>query len=169
MAAGKIESTKGSLMSGNTVRTPIVDKNGKATHVNKKIQTAGESNRVAAVAAPTNAATEVDTKRLQPADMTFEEIRHAVNHFQPTHRWKKELEHTTKKRVQSLFVYADNPDTVPGTDIPPANVSFERLRSYFAGMHFAKEALSTDERSMLSYAESIMHELDDRAEGRFAR
>jgi hypothetical protein len=150
----------------NTVRTPIVDKNGKPTHVNKKADAHATSSRVAAVSPTVSAYEEPVT--LRPSGLTYEEIVAQFSDFVPTHKWKRDIEHKTNDGVISLLNYTRKEGISTDTPIAPSGKTFTELRSHFDGLHFAKEMLSNDERTMLTWAESLIHKIDSEAPGGYA-
>lgn len=55
----------------------------------------------------------------------------------------------TRNRTQSLY---------------PSGLTLDEVRSRLSGLHFAKEALSDEERELLRLAESLLTFIDDRGE-----
>jgi len=108
-------------------------------------------------------------ENLYPSNLTYSEIVDEWDDFKKTKtRWNSN-EKATRTRMESLFTFAENPETPTNEPLPPAGIPFTNLRDYLTGMHFAKESLSDDERTMLWWAESILTKIDGESSTGFVR
>ena len=139
-------------MSGDKIATPIIDKNGKPTTVHRSAVVAS-AQRAGTLPMPS-------ITRDVPEDVAYSALRDEWWAFSKSKRRWSKTEKDVKVRVDSLFVFSDNPTVPTNVEIPPAMVDFNRLRAYFSGMHFAKEMLTDDERKMLVLAEVVISKLD---------
>jgi len=141
---------KEGIMAGDKIPTPIVDKNGKQTTVHKSVATV-PSGRASALPVPNSSVS---------GEKSLEDLRSEWYSLAASKRRWSKPEKDVRERMESLFLFADNPGLSTREELPPSNVDFTRVRSYFSGMHFAKEALSDDEREVLIIAEAVIRKLD---------
>jgi len=133
----------------NGIKTQIVDKNGKVTHVYRNPDRIYES-RVASLPSPGFMSQEED--RFGPAQLTLGEAISSWDKLKSSKtRWSK-----TEKRLREEM---DKLVSIVVSDARDEH-SVRDLRSYFSGLHFSKEMLSSAEYNALIYAESLLDYID---------
>lgn len=159
------------MQKHNVQRVPIVDKTGKQTHVYKRVSYGDAVTERLLNGAPKTAVVEQEVDRFGPEQLSYEEAFNGFHDFVGNKtRWSKN-ERECRQNMWALINAHDDREKVhtAGAAIPPGDKTWDQLRGYFNGLHFAKEALSDDEAEMLRYAETIIAKIDAESPGGFAR